>query len=70
MSKAYRSFLEKNNAPKLKDFMMEENSFRFWQPGGGFDRNLWNAKAIHDLIGYIEGNPMRKKLVNNTEDWK
>jgi len=43
--------------------------FRIWQPGGGFDRNLWSAKAIHYSIRYIEGNPVRAKLVVNPEDW-
>ena len=43
--------------------------FRIWQPGGGFDRNLWSAKAIHYSINYIEGNPVRAELVVNPEDW-
>jgi len=33
-----------------------EKHFIFWQKGGGFDRNLWNAKAIHDSIRYF-GHP-------------
>jgi putative transposase len=70
MSKAYRSFLQQNNVQKLKDFIVADNNFRFWQPGGGFDRNLWNAKAIHDLISYIEANPVRAKLVGHKDDWK
>jgi hypothetical protein len=40
------------------------------QKGGGFDRNLWNAKAIHDSIGYIEANPVRSRLVAAPEEWK
>jgi len=43
--------------------------FRIWQPGGGFDRNLWTAKAIHYSIRYIEGNPVRAELVENPENW-
>jgi hypothetical protein len=39
--------------------------FRFWQAGGGFDRNLWNPKAIHSSIKYIEENPVRAGLVKN-----
>ncbi len=26
------------------------NKHRFWQQGGGFDRNLWNPKVIYDSI--------------------
>ena len=43
--------------------------FRFWQTGGEFDRNLWNAKAIHSSINCIEANPVHAELVENTEDW-
>ena len=44
-------------------------TFRFLQPGGGFDRNLWNAKAIHYSINYIESNPVRSGYVEKPEDW-
>ena len=44
--------------------------FRFWQAGGGFDRNLWNANAIHNAIKYIEHNPVRAGLVKKAEEWK
>jgi putative transposase len=43
--------------------------FRFWQPGGGYDRNLVDADAIHAMIGYIHANPVRKGLVVRPEDW-
>ena len=46
----------------------KKNIFRFWQAGGGFDRNLWNAKAIHSSINYIEANPVRAELVEYPED--
>ena len=45
------------------------NKHRFWQRGGGFDRNLWNPKAIHDSIGYIEANPVRLRFVSTPEEW-
>ena len=48
----------------------DKNKFRFWQAGGGFDRNLWNAKAIHSSINYIEANPVRAGLVNAPEEWR
>ena len=46
-----------------------KKTFRFWQPGGGYDRNLWGAKAIHYSIHYIEANPVRKELVKTAEEW-
>ncbi len=47
-----------------------EKVFRFWQAGGGFDRNLCNAKAIHSSVNYIEYNPVRAGLVNAPEEWQ
>lgn len=44
--------------------------YRFWQPGGGFDWNLWNHKAIRNAVAYIEGNPVRRKLVGSTLEWE
>ena len=43
---------------------------RLWQRGGGFDRNMWNAKAIFDAIHYIESNPVRTNLVSSPEEWQ
>ena len=43
---------------------------RFWQPGGGFDRNAIDPLVILAMIEYIHGNPVRKELVENPEDWK
>ena len=62
------------NVPEVaNDFCVNvkgKRIFRIWQPGGGFDRNLWSAKAIHYSINYIEGNPVRAGLANVPEEWK
>ena len=42
---------------------------RFWQRGGGFDRNVWSDKAILNEIDYIHANPVRRGLCNRPEDW-
>ena len=44
--------------------------FQFWQPGGGYDRNLWNAKPIHSAIEYIEHNPVRAGLAASSDQWR
>lgn len=44
----------------VKDNCKKRMFFRFWQLGGGFNRNFWNAKAIHNSIDYIGTNPVRK----------
>jgi len=49
---------------------MARKYFVSGRPVGGFDRNLWNAKAIHSAIKYIEHNPVRAGLVKKAEEWK
>ncbi|HUS48268.1 MAG TPA: transposase [Phycisphaerae bacterium] len=43
--------------------------YRFWQDGGGYDRNLRSAKALLRAIGYIHDNPVARGLVRRPEDW-
>lgn len=42
---------------------------RFWQPGGGYDRNLWSPKHIWKTIDYIHTNPVARGLCARPEDW-
>jgi putative transposase len=56
--------------PRLLDAQPSgRRSYRFWQPGGGYDRNLWSANEIHEKIGYIHANPVRRGLVPTPGDW-
>jgi putative transposase len=43
--------------------------FRFWQRGGGYDKNVDYPRDIWDLIDYIHNNPVRRGLVTRAEDW-
>ena len=43
---------------------------RFWQEGGGYDRNLHNWASIAKAIDYIEFNPVRRGLVRDSSDWQ
>jgi len=43
---------------------------RFWQAGGGFDRNVTDPRLILLMIEYIHNNPVRRKLVEKPEEWK
>ena len=45
-------------------------SHRFWQEGGGYDRNLFAPKAIRAAISYIHANPVRRGLAESIFDWK
>jgi len=44
-------------------------SFRFWQEGSGYDRNLTNAASVLAAIDYIHLNPVRRNLCNRAIDW-
>jgi putative transposase len=73
MAKRYRKYLEVADPEKCKLFMVNsrgKETFRFWQPGGGFDHNLWNAAPIHHAIQYIEANPVRKQISANPEEYR
>ena len=43
--------------------------YRFWQPGGGYDRNLITAKATWSMIRYIHDNPVRRGLCEVSYEW-
>lgn len=71
-STRYRCWIIENMPERFDQFCViskGKKTFRFWQAGGGFDRNLWNAKAIHYSMTYIEGNPVRGGYVEKPEDW-
>jgi len=66
MAKQYRDYILENEPGKFKKYQVfdkskHRNVCRFWQTGGGFDRNLWNGIAIQKSIEYIEANPVRRK---------
>ncbi len=42
----------------------------FWQSGGGYDRNITDSKTLSFMIEYIHLNPVRKNLVERSQDWK
>jgi putative transposase len=43
---------------------------RFWQPGGGYDRNITSSETLLAMIEYIHANPVRRGLVARMEDWE
>jgi len=43
---------------------------RFWQRGGGYDRNLRSTRDVHEKIRYVHLNPVRRGLVRRATDWK
>ena len=46
-----------------------KTAHRFWQRGGGYDRNLRSPSDVNEKIRYIHENPVRRGLVSRPEDW-
>jgi putative transposase len=62
------------NAPEGLRLMRDERPgghvvHRFWQRGGGYDRNIHEPAVVHAQIQYIHDNPVRRGLVASSEEW-
>lgn len=56
------------NAPILQH-LQHKDGHRFWQTGGGFDRNVLGGE-LREKIQYIHNNPIRRRLVGRAEDYR
>jgi putative transposase len=69
-----RRRLEEAGSPLLERLTVRErpgvHRFRFWQEGGGYDRNLRSVKALEAVIAYIHENPVRRGLCIRSTDWR
>ncbi len=56
----------------LKQFATGHKSkqYRFWQDGGGYDRNITNKGTLMRVSDYIHNNPVRKGLVSSPGKWR
>lgn len=74
VSDAARKHLEDTSAIRwLKRLTVRYPSrtvFRFWQPGGGFDRNIFKEKSVPSVIEYMHDNPVRRGLVSDPLAWR
>jgi putative transposase len=72
-SKRYRAYLRENDRDRYCRFIVisrGKETFRFWQPGGGYDRNLWNTGPVYRVIRYIETNPVKAGIVDSPEKYR
>jgi len=63
------------NSPSFLERMEDRESdgnvvHRFWQRGGGYDRNLQTPEIIYAEIDYMHDNPMKAGLVGRAIDWR
>jgi putative transposase len=55
---------------RLKDVQPNgQIHYRFWQRGGGYDRNINDPRTLLYMIEYIHQNPVRRGLVKRATDW-
>ena len=43
---------------------------RFWQAGGGYDRNAVKPPTVVEMIEYIHNNPVKRGYVDLPEHWR
>ncbi len=69
-----KEILRANSSGLLNRLTIQERpgkmSFRFWQEGPGYDRNLQKPSTILSSIDYLHMNPVRRGLVERASDWK
>jgi putative transposase len=56
--------------PRIKVKYGKRVKYRFWQPGGGFDRNALEPEIILAMVEYVHANPVRRRLVEIAKDWR
>lgn len=73
VAKAARQWLEEHRQrawlQRLTVVYPSRKVFRFWQPGGGFDHNVFREKTVPAIVDYIHVNPVRRGLVEQPTDW-
>ena len=67
------NFLKRTGSPWLDRLTVRRPSGRverhFWQPGGGYDRNIVTMSALVGSVHYLHANPVRRGLVAQPSDW-
>jgi len=64
-------YLKENNPSGLSQMSTNQKyrKHRFWQKGGGYDRNIVKENTLLHTVRYIHNNPVRKELVDEPGKW-
>ncbi|MFH1918632.1 MAG: transposase [Planctomycetota bacterium] len=69
-----KKLLAEAGSPLLEKLTIRQRpgvqTFRFWQEGPGYDRNLTEAKTVLSSIDYVHMNPVRRGLCRAAVDWR
>jgi len=65
------AYLNANNPCALAQLTTDQQyrRYRFWQKGGGYDRNVNRFETLVECLEYIHNNPVRKGLAERPEQW-
>ncbi|MGB2987147.1 MAG: transposase [Phycisphaerae bacterium] len=73
VARAALNYLRANHSPwiaKLTDRQPNGRvAVRFWQRGGGYDRNITKESTLYEAIQYIHDNPVRRGLADCSTGW-
>jgi putative transposase len=69
-----KQLLTEKKSPLLDKLTIRQRpgvtTFRYWQEGPGYDRNIFEPKTIEASIQYIHENPVKRGLSQRAIDWK
>jgi len=72
-SSQIKRLLAEAESPLLQQLTIQQrpgvSTFRFWQEGPGYDRNLTDPRTTLAAIDYVHLNPVRRGLVKRATDW-
>jgi len=57
-------------APILEEIRTGQGVCRYWQKGGGFDRNVRDVEEFCREVRYIHWNPVKRGLAKEPGDWR
>ena len=69
-----KQWMQQHNDNGLDRLTIQERpgktSFRFWQEGSGYDRNIESSNVLTASLEYIHANPIRRGLCDRADQWK
>jgi len=60
----------KKHAPPDPRLVDRDGTIRFWQRGGGYDRNIRSHDDLREKVAYLHANPVRRGLVALPTEWR
>lgn len=73
-SKEIKQILIDNQSPLLEKLTVRERpgktAFRFWQEGGGHDKNISLRRTLSHYLDYVHLNPAAAHLCERAIDWR